>query len=84
MEEVWDFYGPWLSLMLQVGLPLLVVSTLAMFLFERGSFLRLMTGWFALWGWALVLLSAALYFIILILRHVRQNVRHVRSCGLAL
>jgi hypothetical protein len=44
------------------------MSTLAMFLFERGSFLRLMTGWFALWGSALVLLSAALHFIILILQ----------------
>jgi hypothetical protein len=37
MEEVWTLYGPWLKLMLQIGLPLLVLGTPAMSFFERGS-----------------------------------------------
>ncbi len=74
MEAVWGFYGPWLGLMLQVGLPLLVLGTPAIFLFERGSFLRWMTGQLALWGWDLVRLSAALYFIILLLQDMSAEV----------
>ncbi len=68
MEAVWDFYGPWLRLMLLIGLPLLLLGTPGMFLFERGSSLRRLIGQLALWGWGLVLLAAALYFIIRILQ----------------
>jgi hypothetical protein len=35
MEAVWNLYGPWLRLMLQIGLPLLVLGTPAMTFFER-------------------------------------------------
>ena len=69
MEAVWDLYGPWLRLMMQIGLPLLVLCTSAMFLFERGSLLRRLVGQFALWGWSLVLLSVALRLIIRILQY---------------
>lgn len=65
---MWNLYGPWLRLMLQIGLPLLVLGTPAMFLFERGSTLRWLISKFALGGWALVLLAVALYFIIHILQ----------------
>ena len=61
-------------MMLQVGLPLLVLGTPAMFLFERGSTPRRMTGKVALCGWALVLLSAALYVILLVLQDMFANV----------
>lgn len=67
---MWDFYGPWLRLMLEVGVPLLLLGTLAMFLFERGSFPRWLTGKFALIGWTLTLLSVGLYFIIAILQNM--------------
>lgn len=68
MEAVWNLYGPWLKLMLQIGLPLLLLGTPAMFFFERGSTLRRLIGQFALWGWALVLLAAAFYLAIGILQ----------------
>ena len=55
--------------MLQISLPLLLLGTPALFLFERGSSLRRLIGQFALGGWALVLLAVALYFIIGILRN---------------
>ena len=60
MEAVWNLYGPWLKIMLQIGLPLLPLGTPAMFFFERGSTLRRLIGQFALWGWALVFLAVAL------------------------
>ena len=61
---VWAFYGPWLQLMLWVGLPLLLFGTPSTFLFARGSFWRWLVSRFALGGWALVLLSVALYYIL--------------------
>ena len=33
VEEVWNLYGPWLQLMLYIGLPLLLLGTPAMFFF---------------------------------------------------
>jgi hypothetical protein len=69
MEAVRNLYGPWLKLMLQIGLPLLILGTPAMFFFKRGSTLRRLIGQVALWGWALVLLAVALYIIF----HVLQN-----------
>lgn len=39
-----------------------------MFFFERGSTLRRLIAQVALWGWALVLLAVALYFILRILQ----------------
>ena len=74
MEAAWELYGPWFRLMLQIGLPLLVLGTPAMFLFERGSTLRRMAGKAALGGWVLVLLSAALYVILLVLQDMFANV----------
>ena len=65
---MWSLYGPWLRLMLQIGLPLLLLGTPAMFFFERGSTPRRLIGRVALCGWALVLLAVALYFIIRILQ----------------
>jgi hypothetical protein len=53
VEPVWNLYGPWLRIMLQIGLPLLVLGTPAMFFFERGSTPRWLISKFALWGWAL-------------------------------
>jgi hypothetical protein len=73
METVGDFYGPWIRLMLQIGLPLLVLSTPAMFLFERGSLLRQLTVKLALLGWTLALLSMTLYFVSLILQEMFAN-----------
>lgn len=72
-ETVWSFYGPWLRLMLQIGMPLLLLGTRAMFFFERGSTMRRLIGQFALWGWSLVLLCVALYFIIRILQNAFAN-----------
>lgn len=60
--------------MLQIGLPLLLLGTPAMFFFERGSTLRRLIGQVALWGWALVLLAVALYFIIHILQDAFTSV----------
>lgn len=54
--------------MLQIGLPLPVLGTPAMFFFERGSTPRWLISKFALWGWALVLLAVALYVILQILQ----------------
>ncbi len=67
MEAVWNLYVPWLRLMFQICLPLLMLGTPTMYFFERGSTLRRLVGQIALWGWALVLLAVALYFIIHIL-----------------
>ena len=69
VEEVWNLYGPWLELMLYIGLPLLLLGTPAMFFLDRGSIPRRLSGQFALWGWALVLLALALYFNIHILHN---------------
>jgi multisubunit Na+/H+ antiporter MnhG subunit len=68
VEVVWNLYGPWLKIMLQIGVSLLLLGTLAMFFFERGYTPRRLIGRIALWGWALVLLALALYFIIHILQ----------------
>jgi hypothetical protein len=73
VEAVWNLYGPWLKLMLQIGLPLLLLGTPAMFFFERGSTPRRLIGQVALWGWALVLLAVALYFILRILQDAFTN-----------
>jgi hypothetical protein len=73
MEVVWDFYGPWLRLLAQIGLPLLLLSTPAMFLFKRGSSLRRMIGKVALLGWALVLLSVMQYSINFILQDMAAS-----------
>lgn len=64
MEAVWNFYGPWMRLMLQVGVPLVLLATPTMLLFERGSFLRWISGRAALIGWTLVLLALVLYLFI--------------------
>ena len=69
METVWSFYGPWLNLMLGVGIPMLLIGTLGIFLFERGRFARWLTGRVALLGWALVLLSIGGRIIIGILQN---------------
>jgi hypothetical protein len=61
--------------MLQIELPLLVLGTPAMFFFERGSTLRRLVGQVALWGWALVLLAVAVYFIIHILHDAFTTLR---------
>ncbi len=50
VEGVWNFCGPWLELMLEIGLPLLLLGTPAMYFFDRGSILRRPIGQFALWG----------------------------------
>jgi len=68
LEAVWNLYRPWRGLMLQIDLPLLVLGTPAMFFFERGSTPRWLISTFTLWGWALVLLAVALYFILQILQ----------------
>lgn len=73
METVWEFYGPWLRLMLVVGLPLLLLGTPVMFLSEGGSFTRWLTGRFALVGWTLVILSVGLYFIIRVVQDAFTN-----------
>ncbi len=64
MDAAWEFYGPWLALMLWVGIPLLVVGTAAMLSVERGSFSRWVAGRVALLGWALVLLAVAGYVLL--------------------
>lgn len=68
MEAANDFYGPWLGLMLWIGLPLLLVATPFMFFFERGSVARWLVGRLALFGWASVLLSVALRLIFRVLQ----------------
>lgn len=73
METAWNFYGPWIRLMLQIGVPLLLLATPAMFLFERGSFPRWLTGKVALFGWTLVLLAMALYLFIRIFQDAFAN-----------
>lgn len=73
METAQGFYGPWLELMLWVGLPLLVAGTVAMVQFERGSFLRWATGGVALIGWALVLTAGAVYLILQSLQSAFSN-----------
>lgn len=73
METVSSFYGPWLNLMLWIGLPLLLLGTPALFLFERGSFMRWLTARIALWGWGLVLLSIAVRIIMRILQDAFTN-----------
>lgn len=73
MEAAWEFFGPWLSLMLWVGLPLLVVGMVATLLFERGSFLRWAIGRAALVGWALALLAVAGYLILGVLGAAFSN-----------
>lgn len=73
MEDVWNFYGPWMRQMLQVGVPLLLLATPTMFLFERGSFLRWLSGKVALIGWTLVLLALMLYLLIRIFENAFAN-----------
>jgi hypothetical protein len=73
MEAVWDFYGPWIRLMLQVGVPLFLLATPAMLLFERGSLPRWVVGRVVLFGWALVLGAAALYLILRIVQNAFAN-----------
>jgi len=68
MEPVWNLFGPWLELMLQIGLPLLMLATPTMFLFERGATPRWLLSKLALLGWALVLLTVALYVIFQVLQ----------------
>lgn len=73
VEPVWNLYGPWLRLMLQIGLPLLLLGTPAMFLFERGSTPRWLLSKLALGGWTLVLIAMALYFILQVLQEAFMN-----------
>ena len=40
MEAANNFYGPWLGLILWIGLLLLLVATPVVFFFERDSFAR--------------------------------------------
>ncbi len=59
--------------MLQIGVPLVLLATPTMFLFERGSFLRWITGKFALMGWTLILLALVLYLFIRIFDSTLQR-----------
>lgn len=59
--------------MLQSGVPLLLLATPTMFLFERGSFLRWITGKAALVGWTLVVLALVLYLFIRIFQNAFAN-----------
>ena len=73
MEAAREFYGPWFALMLWVGVPLLVVGTLAMLPFERGSFPRWATGRVGLIRWVLVLLTVADYLVLRIIESAFSN-----------
>lgn len=73
METLWSLYGPWIGLMLQIGVPLLLLATPAMFLFERGSLPRRLTGRVALFGWALTLGAGAFYLIVRIIEDAFAN-----------
>jgi hypothetical protein len=81
VEAVWNLYGPWLKIMLQIGLPLLVLGTPAMFFFERGSTPRWLISKFALWGWVLELLALALYVILRILQDAFTSSNLAVMCG---
>lgn len=59
-----SLYVPWMRLMLFVGLPLVVLGTLAMFPFERRSVARQLLRQLTLFGWGLVVVSVAFYFIL--------------------
>lgn len=73
MDTVWNFYGPWMKLMLQIGVPLVLLATPAMFLFERGSLPRRMVGKAAAFGGTLILLAGMLYFLIRIFQSAFES-----------
>lgn len=68
MDIALDFYGPWLQLLLALGLPLLLIGTPATFLLKRGSPGRWLMGRIALLGWALAISSVALRVILGVLQ----------------
>lgn len=55
------------------GVPLLVVGTAIMLLFERGSFSRWAAGRVALIGWALALVAVAGYGLLRVLESASSN-----------
>lgn len=73
METAWEFYGPWLTLAAWAGVPLLLVGTVTVLLFERGSFSRWAAGRVTLIGWALVLVAVAGYGLLRVLESAFSN-----------
>ncbi len=64
MEYVWSLYGPWVRLVLQIGILLVLLATPATFLFEKDSLPRLVLKRVAAFGATLVLLGVAFFLII--------------------